>query len=113
MFANVSGVPLKNSSIGYWAFAKRFFACEINFHDRLFGFSFLFRFWLALLEFEADVFLVVQHEKRFEWSALAGNKALEQICPTGGEQFLHLFRLDRPLQDDFARSEIAGLVRAD
>src|SRR5438477_8451400 len=97
MFANVSGVPLKNSSTGYWAFAERFFACEINFHDRLFGFSFVFRLWLALLEFEADVFLVVQPEKRFEWFVFPGNKALEQICPPRGEQFLYLFLLVLPL----------------
>src|SRR6266481_3872775 len=113
MFANVSSVRLKNFSTAYWTFAERLFPCEINFCDRLFRFSFFLRFWVALLEFEADVFLVVQHEIRLERSALAGNEAVEQICFSGREQFLHLFALDRPLQDHFARSEIARLIRAD
>jgi hypothetical protein len=113
MLANVSGLGLKDFTAGYWTFAERLFSCEINFRDRLFRFSFSFCFRLALLEFKADIFLVGQHEKCFERSALAGNKALEQIRFATREQLLHLFALDRPLQNDFARSEIAGLVRAD
>src|SRR5919109_2520145 len=98
MLANVSGLSLKDFSAGYWAFAKRFSACEIDFCDRLFGFAFLFRFWLALLEFKADIFFVVQHEKCFERPALAGNESFKQIRFTCREQFLHLFAFDRPLQ---------------
>src|SRR5215470_8271520 len=111
MLANVSGLSLKDLSTGYWAFAKRFLACEINFCCWLLRFSFLFRFRLTFLEFEADIFLIGQHEKRFEGPAFAGNKALEQVGLAGGEQFVHLLTLDWSLQDDFARSEIAGLVR--
>src|SRR5207249_9531416 len=99
MLANVSSVSLKNFSTGHWTFANKFFPSEINFRRRLFGFSFLFRFWVALLEFEADIFLVGQHEKRFKWSAFAGNKPFKQIRFAYREQFLHLFALDRPLQD--------------
>ena len=111
--ANVTGLSFKNFSAGYWAFAERFLACEINFRDRLFGFSFFFRFRLALLEFKAYIFLIGHHEKRFERSALAGNEPFKQIRFAAREQFVHLFALDRSLQNDFAGSEVAGLVRAD
>src|SRR5437899_2439196 len=104
MLANVTGISLENLSTAHWAVAERLFACEINFRDRLLGFSFFLRFRLALLEFEADVFLVVQNQERFERSALAGNKPLKQIRFAGREQFLHLLAFDGSLQDDFARS---------
>ena len=64
MLANVSGLSLKDFSTRYWAFAERLLACEINFRGRLLRFSFPFRFRLTLLEFKADILLVVQHEKR-------------------------------------------------
>src|SRR6476619_1185640 len=112
MFANVTSLSFKNFSAGYWAFAERLFSCEINFCCRLFGFSFLFRLRVTLLEFKADIFLVVQHEKRFEWPALARNELLKQIRFAAREQFVHLFSLDWSLQNDFAGSEVARLVRA-
>src|SRR6266567_1531069 len=111
MLANVTAVSLKNFSTAHGTFAERFFACEINFCDRFLRFSVLFRFRVALLEFEADVFLIGQHEKRFERPALSRNEPFEQVGLAGREQFLHLFALDRPLQDHFARPEIARLVR--
>src|SRR5919106_5636586 len=107
MLANVTRFSLKNFSAGYWTFAERFLACEINFRDRLFRFSFLFRFWLALLEFKADIFLVGQYEKSFEWPALARNEPFKQIRFAAREQFVHLFSLDWSLQNDFAGSEVA------
>src|SRR4026209_327349 len=113
MLADVTRLSLKNFSAGYWTFAKGLFSCEINFRNRLFGLSFLFRSWLALLEFKADIFLVVQHKKRFEWPALARNKPFKQIRFAAREQFVHLFSLDWSLQDDLAGSEVARLVRAD
>src|SRR6266403_2130868 len=113
MLADVTRLSLKNFSAGYWTFAEGFLACEINFRDRLFRFSFLFRFRVALLEFKADIFLVVQHEKRFEWPALARNELFKQIRFAAREQFVHLFSLDWSLQNDFSRSEVARLVRAD
>src|SRR5215471_8055450 len=113
ILANVAGLSLKNSSAGYWAFAEGLLACEINFYCRLFRFSRLFRFWFALFEFESDIFLVGQHEKCFKRPALAGDKLFKQIRFTCSEQFLHLFALDRSLQNDFARSEVARLVRPD
>src|SRR2546423_13602876 len=113
MLANVSGVRLEDFSAAHWTFAERLFACQIDFRGRLFGFSFLFRFWIALLEFEADIFFVVQNEKCLKRSAFAGNETLKQVRLPVREQFLHLFAFDRPLQDHFARSEIARLVRPD
>src|SRR6476620_11264877 len=113
MLANVTRLSFKNFSAGYWTFTERLLSCEINFCCRLFGFSFLFRFRVTLLEFQPDIFLVVQHEKRFEWSALAGNEPFKQIRFAAREQFVHLFSLDWSLQNDFARSEVARLVRAD
>src|SRR6476469_6126942 len=113
MFANVTSLSFKNFSAGDWALAERLFSREINFCCRLFGFSFLFRLRVSLLEFEADIFLVVQHEKRFEWPALARNEPFKQIGFAAREQFVHLFSLDWSLQNDFARSEVAGPVRAD
>src|SRR6476619_5855454 len=113
MLANVTRLSLKNFSAGYWTFTDRFFACEIHLRHRFFGFSFLFRFGVTFLEFEADIFLIVQHKKRFEWPALARNEAFKQIGFAAGEQFVHLLSLDCSLQNDFARSEVAGLVRAD
>src|SRR5262245_48191134 len=113
MLANVAGLSLKHFSAGYWAFAERLFSCEIDFRGRLFGFPFFLCFQLTLLESKADIFLVGQDEKCFEWPALAGNKALEQIRFAGREQFVHLLSLDRSLQDDFARTEITRFIRAD
>src|SRR5436305_3999355 len=113
MLANVSGVHLEDFSAAHWTFAERFFACEIDFRGRLCGFSLLFRFWIALLEFEADILLIVQHEKCLKRSAFAGNETLKQVRLTGSEHFLHLFAFDRSLQDHFARWEIARLVRPD
>src|SRR6476661_9977478 len=112
MLANVTCLCLENFSAGYWTFTERLFSCEINFSRWLFGFSFLFRLRVSLLEFEADIFLVVQHEKRFEWPALARNELLKQIRFAAREQFVHLFSLDWSLQNDFAGSEVARLVRA-
>src|SRR6476619_1936344 len=112
MLANVTRLGLKNFSAGNWAFAKRLFSCEINFSCWLFRFSFLFRLRVSLLEFEADIFLVVQHEKCFEWPALARNELFKQIRFAAREQFVHLFSLDWSLQNDFAGSEVARLVRA-
>ena len=86
---------------------------EINFSDRLFGFSFLFHFRVALFEFKTDVSFVGHHEKRLEWSALARDETLEQIGPAAGEQFLHLIAVHRSLEDDLARSKIARLIWAD
>src|SRR6516162_5310040 len=100
-------------SAGYWAFTEGFLACEINFCCRLFRFSLLFRFWFALFEFESDIFLFGQHEKCLKRPALAGNKLFKQIRFTCSEQFIHLFALDRPLQNEFARSEVARLVWTD
>jgi hypothetical protein len=88
-------------------------SCEINFCVRLFRFSFLFRFRVALLEFKADIFLVGQYEKRFERPALARNEPFKQIRFAAREQFVHLFSLDWSLQNDFTGSEVARLVRAD
>ena len=113
MLANVIRLSLKNFSAGYWTFAERLLACEINLRDRLFRFSFLFRFWLALFEFKADIFLVGQYEKRFEWPALARNEPFKQIRFAAREQFVHLFSLDWSLQNDFSRSEVAGFVWTD
>src|SRR3982751_2525739 len=113
MLANVTRLSLKNFSAGRRAFAERFLACEINLRSRLSRFSFLFRFWITFLELESHIFLIVQHEKRFERPTLAGNEALKQIRFSAREQFVHLFSLDWPLQNDFARSEIAALIRAD
>src|SRR6476620_11183799 len=112
MLADVTHLSLKNFSAGYWTFAERLFSCEINFYCRLFWFSFFFRFLVTLLEFKADIFLIVQHEKRFEWPALARNELFKQIRFAAGEQFVHLFSLDWSLQNDFAGSEVARLVRA-
>src|SRR5713101_2439859 len=111
MLANVTDISFENLSTAHWTFANWLLACEINFDGWLFRFSFSLRFWIPLLEFDADAFLFVQHQKRFERPALAGNETLEQICFASREQFLHLFALDRPLQDHFARPEIARLVR--
>src|SRR5262249_9215400 len=97
MLADVSGLSLKDFSTGYWAFAERFFACEIDFRVWFFGFSFFLRFWVALLEFESDTFLIIQNEKRFERPAFARNEPFQQIRFAGREQLLHLFLLDRPL----------------
>src|SRR4030095_14543007 len=107
MLANVTRLSLNNFSARYWTFAERFLACEINLRDWLFRFSFLFRFWLALLGFEAHLFFFGQYEKRFEWPALARNEPFKQIRFAGSEQFVHLFSLDWSLQNDFAGSEIA------
>src|SRR5690348_2822058 len=113
MLANVTRLSLKNFSAGYRAFAERFLACEINLRSRLSRLSFFFCFRVPLLELETHIFLLVQHEKRFERPALAGNETLKQIRFSGREQFVHLFPLDCPLQNDFARSEIAALIWAD
>src|SRR5947207_7483864 len=113
MLADVPGVGLENFAAAHWTFANWLLACEINFNGWLFRFSFSLRFWIPLLEFEADVFLIRQHEKRFERPALSGNESFKQISFPGREQFLHLFALDRSLQDHFAGSEIADLVWAD
>src|SRR5215471_3468960 len=113
MLADVTRVGFKNFSTGYWAFADRLFSCEINFCGRLFGFSFLLRLRVALLEFKADIFLVGQYEKRFERPAFAGNEPFKQIGFAAREKFVHLFSLDWSLQNDFARSEVAGFVLAD
>src|SRR5919198_4623965 len=113
MLANITRLSLKNLSTRDRTFAERFFSCEINFCGRLFGFSLLFRFRLALLDLKTNIFLVVQHEKCFERPAFAGNEPLEQIRFAAREQFIHLFSLDWPLQNDFARSEVAGFVWAD
>src|SRR5215472_12496859 len=107
MLADVTRVGFKNFSTGYWAFADRLFSCEINFCGRFFRFSFLLRLRVAFLEFKPDIFLVGQYEKRFEWSALAGDEPFEQIGSAARKQFVHLFSLDRSLQDDFARAEVA------
>src|SRR5439155_27011190 len=85
----------------------------IDLGDRLFGLSFLFCLWLALLEFEADIFFVGQYEKSFKWPTLARNEALDQIRCAGAEQFLHLFAFHRLLQNDFYGPEVAGFVWAD
>src|SRR3954469_5186591 len=113
MLANITRVSVKNASTAHGTVAEQFFAAEINFLDRLFGFSFCLWFRVTLLEFEADILFVRQHEKCFEGSALARNEALKQICFPGRQQFLHLFALDWPLQYHFARSEIARLIGAD
>src|SRR4029453_9709552 len=113
MLANVTRLSFKNFSAGYWAFAERLFSCEINFCGRLFRFSFLFRFWLPLLEFKADIFLVGQYQKRFEWPALARNEPFKQIRFAACEQFVHLFSLDWSLQNHFSRSEVAGFFWSD
>src|SRR5205823_9909299 len=97
MLADITCLSLENFSTGHWTFANRFFSCEIDFRNRLFGFSFLLRLRVAFLEFEADVFLIRQHEKRFERPTLSGNESFKQISFPGREQFLHLFALDRPL----------------
>src|SRR3954451_19331557 len=102
MLAHVTGLSLKNFSAGYRAFAQRFLACEINLRSRLSRFSFLFCFRVPLLEFKTDIFLVGDYEKRFERPALARNEAFEQIRFSAREQFVHLFSLDWPLQNDFA-----------
>src|SRR5215471_4353146 len=101
MLANVTLLSLKNFATAHWAVAKRFLAGEINFFDRLFRFSFFLRFRLALLEFKADISLIVQNKKRFERPALAGDEPFKQIGLASREQFLHLFALDRSLQDHF------------
>src|SRR4030095_7328335 len=106
MLANITRLSLKNFSAGYWAFANWLFSCEINFRCRLFGLSFFFPFRVALLEFKADIFLVVQHQKGFERPALAGNEPFKQIRFAGREQFVHLFSLDWSLQNDFAGPEV-------
>src|SRR5207249_11224953 len=80
---------------------------------RLFGLPFSFRLRLALFEFEAHVFLVGQHEKRFEWPAFARNETLDQIRFAGAKQFLHLFAFHRLLQNDFSGPEVARFVWAD
>src|SRR5262245_32529865 len=113
MLADVTGLSLKNLSAGYWAFAEWLFSCEINFGGRFFRLSFLFRLRVTLLEFKPDSFLVGQYEKRLEWPPLAGNEPFKQIGFATGEQFVHLFSLNRSLQNDFAGSEVAGFVRAD
>src|SRR5437667_2784539 len=113
MLADVTGVSLKNFSTARWTFAKWFFACEIDFGDRLSGLSFLFYFWLALFEFEAYVFFVGQHEECFERSAFARNETVKQSRPAGFEQLLHLLILNWALQNHFTGPEVARFVWAD
>src|ERR1700745_3959651 len=113
MLANVTGLSLKNFSAGYWTFAERLFPSKIDLCRRLFGFSFLFHFRVALFEFKTDVSLAGHHENLFECSALARDETLEQIGPAAGEQFLHLIAVHRSLEDDLARSKIARLIWAD
>src|SRR5215470_4502995 len=112
MLANVTGFNLKDSSAGYWTFAERLLACEINFRHGFLWFSVLSRFRLTLLEFKADIFFVGQYQKRFERPALAGNESFKQIRFSAFEQFVHLFSLDWSLQNDFSRSEVTVFVWA-
>src|SRR5438876_12350466 len=98
MFTNIAVFRFKNVATAFRAFAEGLLSCEINFRGSGLGLAFSFRLWLALFEFEADVFFVGHHQKRFERSALARNETLQQIGPTGREQFFHLLALHRSSQ---------------
>src|SRR4030095_11587172 len=112
MLTNVAILSFKNLSAAFWTFAKRFFACEIDFGDWFLGLSFFFGLWLAPFKFEADIFLVGLHQECFERSAFARNEAREQIGLAGTEQFFHLLGIYRLLQNDFAGSKVARLIGA-
>src|SRR5436305_15270802 len=106
-------LSLSYLSAGYLSLAEPLFSCEINFCGLFFGLSFPFRLRATFLELETDIFFVGQDEKRFEWPTLAGNESFKQIRFAVNEQFVHLFSLNRPLQNDFSRSEVARFLWAD
>src|SRR6185437_12438509 len=109
---DVAILGFENLSAALWTFSKRFFTGEIDFGDRFPGLSFFFCLWVALFEFEADVFLIGDDQECFEWSAFAGNEARKQIGPASAEQFFYLLGVYRLLEDDFACSKVACLIRA-
>ena len=114
--ANVSLAAFENPLAALGAFAQRLLPGEINLWLRrrrlaVLGGRFL-RLRLARLEFKAHA-PVLDHQERLEGPALLGDELLQQIRLAGGEQLLHLLALNGPLQDDFARPEIARAIGPD
>src|SRR5439155_21310912 len=107
------GLSFKNFPATLGTFAHRLLSGEINFRRSNPGLSFSFRLRLAFLNFKAEIFFVGQHEKGIERPALARDETLEQVRSSRREQFLHLFALNRSLQNDLARSIIAAFCRTD
>src|SRR5690606_22677412 len=67
----------------------------------------------ARLELEADLAVRLAHQESLELAmGAAGHEAVEQVGAAVRQQLVHLLARDLLLQDDLARPEIAGLVRA-
>src|SRR6266850_68564 len=103
-------------SAAFRTLTERRLTRKIQFGRRLFrspGFAFAFLCpRRSRFKFEPDL-AFLESKKSFEGAAFLRNEFIDEICFACLEQLLHLGFLDRPLQNDFARAEVAGAIRAD